>query len=86
MQSQETQSQKKNLSHGAPTHGTQQIADISLPQPTKNTIGSGEETAGKWAMLAIVAIGIFMATLDSSIVNITLPTEFDSIKNPGDYP
>ena len=28
----------------------------------------------KWAVLAIVAIGIFMATLDSSIVNISLPT------------
>ncbi|HLI09101.1 MAG TPA: MFS transporter [Ktedonobacteraceae bacterium] len=31
------------------------------------------ERAGKWAVLAIVAIGIFMATLDSSIVNISLP-------------
>jgi MFS family permease len=31
------------------------------------------ETAGKWTVLAIVSIGIFMATLDSSIVNISLP-------------
>jgi EmrB/QacA subfamily drug resistance transporter len=28
----------------------------------------------KWAVLAILAIGIFMATLDSSIVNISLPS------------
>lgn len=28
----------------------------------------------KWAVLAVLAIGIFMATLDSSIVNISLPT------------
>jgi hypothetical protein len=28
----------------------------------------------KWLVLAILAIGIFMATLDSSIVNISLPT------------
>lgn len=28
----------------------------------------------KWVVLAILAIGIFMATLDSSIVNISLPT------------
>jgi EmrB/QacA subfamily drug resistance transporter len=28
----------------------------------------------KWTVLAILAIGIFMATLDSSIVNISLPT------------
>ena len=31
------------------------------------------ETAGKWTVLAIVAIGVFMSTLDSSIVNISLP-------------
>ncbi len=74
MQSQEAPSQKKNLSHVAPTHGKQQNADSSLPQSMKNTRGAGEETAGKWAMLFIVAIGIFMATLDSSIVNISLPT------------
>lgn len=28
----------------------------------------------KWAVFAVVAIGVFMATLDSSIVNISLPT------------
>src|SRR5258708_650385 len=32
------------------------------------------EQAGKWAVLAIVAVGVFMATLDTSIVNISLPT------------
>ncbi|HEV2661215.1 MAG TPA: MFS transporter, partial [Ktedonobacteraceae bacterium] len=32
------------------------------------------EQAGKWAVLGIVAIGVFMATLDSSIVNISLPS------------
>lgn len=31
------------------------------------------ETASKWTVLAIVAIGVFMSTLDSSIVNISLP-------------
>jgi EmrB/QacA subfamily drug resistance transporter len=33
-----------------------------------------EESTSKWAVLAIVAVGVFMATLDSSIVNISLPT------------
>lgn len=33
----------------------------------------GQERAGKWTVLAIVAVGVFMATLDSSIVNISLP-------------
>jgi EmrB/QacA subfamily drug resistance transporter len=34
----------------------------------------GEKPNNKWAVLGILAIGIFMATLDSSIVNISLPT------------
>ncbi|HEV7235498.1 MAG TPA: MFS transporter [Ktedonobacteraceae bacterium] len=34
----------------------------------------GGEHASKWAVLSIVAVGVFMATLDSSIVNISLPT------------
>jgi len=33
-----------------------------------------QEHANKWAVLGIVAVGVFMATLDSSIVNISLPT------------
>ena len=35
---------------------------------------AGTERTSKWAVPAIVAIGVFMATLDSSIVNISLPT------------
>ena len=31
------------------------------------------ERTGKWSTLALVACGVFMATLDSSIVNISLP-------------
>ncbi|HUZ03337.1 MAG TPA: DHA2 family efflux MFS transporter permease subunit [Thermomicrobiaceae bacterium] len=30
--------------------------------------------ANKWAVFVVIALGIFMATLDSSIVNISLPT------------
>src|SRR5690349_7586841 len=36
--------------------------------------GDVREQPNKWVVLAILAIGIFMATLDSSIVNISLPT------------
>ena len=35
--------------------------------------GAGRETAGKWTVMGIVGIGVFMATLDASIVNISLP-------------
>src|ERR1700688_2626602 len=33
-----------------------------------------EEQTNKWVVMAILAIGVLMATLDSSIVNISLPT------------
>jgi EmrB/QacA subfamily drug resistance transporter len=32
-----------------------------------------KETAGRWTVLGMVSIGIFMGTLDASIVNISLP-------------
>jgi EmrB/QacA subfamily drug resistance transporter len=50
----------------------QTTQESSLPSADNSTKG-GEERANKWAVLAIVAIGVFMATLDSSIVNISLP-------------
>jgi EmrB/QacA subfamily drug resistance transporter len=42
----------------------------------RNSVATQENTerAGKWAVFGIVAVGVFMATLDSSIVNISLPT------------
>lgn len=49
------------------------------PQPIGQSGGTSSsaredgETAGKWTVLAIVAVGVFMSTLDSSIVNISLP-------------
>jgi hypothetical protein len=39
----------------------------------KSKKDSNEQT-NKWVVFAILAVGIFMATLDSSIVNISLPT------------
>jgi EmrB/QacA subfamily drug resistance transporter len=37
-------------------------------------VGAGRgQQPGKWAMFGVVAIGVFMATLDTSIVNISLP-------------
>ncbi|HET8845173.1 MAG TPA: MFS transporter, partial [Ktedonobacteraceae bacterium] len=60
-------------------------AESLKEEPQKSEIAR-EESAGKqpvtiassspskWAVLAILAIGIFMATLDSSIVNISLPS------------
>lgn len=53
-------------------NGTPQAVE-QVAKDSKNA-SDGRETAGKWAMLAIVGVGVFMATLDSSIVNISLPT------------
>lgn len=41
--------------------------------PAAPTASAGD-AVNKWAVLAIVGIGVFMATLDSSIVNISLPS------------
>ncbi|HZC04680.1 MAG TPA: DHA2 family efflux MFS transporter permease subunit [Ktedonobacterales bacterium] len=44
--------------------------------PSARTGAGGDATpaTNKWVVFAIVAIGVFMSTLDSSIVNISLPT------------
>ncbi|HKF36538.1 MAG TPA: MFS transporter [Ktedonobacteraceae bacterium] len=65
----------------------QRETGITNSQPSTNTSSiqvdnrdttaskdDGREHANKWAVLAILAVGVFMATLDSSIVNISLPT------------
>ncbi|GAC1363965.1 MAG: MFS transporter [Ktedonobacteraceae bacterium] len=45
-------------------------------QPARSDSATQTEVmqTNKWAVLGIVAVGVFMATLDSSIVNISLPT------------
>src|SRR5436190_12028338 len=50
----------------------------SSSQATQSYVAStSDEAAAKgvsrWAVLSVVALGVFMATLDSSIVNISLP-------------
>ena len=61
-----TQGQVKPPFTGPENDGSRPQADTPGPKQT--------EQANKWAVLVIVAIGVFMATLDSSIVNISLPT------------
>ncbi len=70
MKSREAQAQNNTIQGMTPADSKQSSEEKSDKRSTQ----PGEETAGKWAVLAIVAIGVFMATLDSSIVNISLPT------------
>src|SRR5947209_14031412 len=62
-----TQDQVKSPSTG-PEH------DGLGPQEDSRQRPEQTRQPNKWAVMAIVAIGVFMATLDSSIVNISLPT------------
>src|SRR5437588_9044666 len=66
------QSRSKLSPTGKPHEG---IATVST-DVSKMAQENLEEPKGtnKWAVMVVVAIGIFMATLDSSIVNISLPT------------
>jgi EmrB/QacA subfamily drug resistance transporter len=66
MKQKETDLENQTLSTG-----TSKIPESSGAIASKD---DGQEHANKWAVLAILAIGIFMATLDTSIVNISLPT------------
>ncbi len=59
---------------GTETGHSAQTSDAQPSQQDTRQPSDGGEHAGKWAVLAIVAVGVFMATLDSSIVNISLPT------------
>src|SRR6266567_879321 len=68
MKQQQTQSNVPQTANGRAEPGK----DLNELDSTRRS-DSAEHT-NKWAVLAIVAVGVFMATLDSSIVNISLPT------------
>src|SRR2546421_3466394 len=68
MKQQQTQSNALQTANGRAGPGQ----DLKEPDSTRR--GDSAERANKWAVLAIIAVGVFMATLDSSIVNISLPT------------
>jgi EmrB/QacA subfamily drug resistance transporter len=44
------------------------------------------ERPGKWAVFSVIAIGVLMATIDSSIVNISLPSIAHAFARPVDGP
>src|SRR5438132_352053 len=53
-----------------PTHALMHLPSLfNVPVAT----GDAQEQANKWVVLILVALGAFMTTLDSSIVNIALP-------------
>ena len=70
------QQQEKATSASSDENRTQTSEDIqATPSPRDGATAQVEAiSTNKWVVLGIVAIGVFMATLDSSIVNISLPT------------
>src|SRR5437660_5158757 len=73
MQQKETELVKQGLSTDTSKIQEKNEALSSSKSDTLYNKDDGQEHASKWAVLAIVAIGVFMATLDTSIVNISLP-------------
>src|SRR5215471_1981951 len=73
MQQKETELVKQGLSTGTSKIKEKSEVLSSSKSDVLSQKDDGQEHANKWAVLAILAIGIFMATLDSSIVNISLP-------------
>ena len=64
---------KDSLMTASPQNASETLpagVDLSSEEQPKT---DGDEHASKWAVLSIVAVGVLMATLDSSIVNISLP-------------
>jgi EmrB/QacA subfamily drug resistance transporter len=49
-------------------------SEASTEGPARGAALPRREPPGKWAVFCVVAIGVLMATLDASIVNISLPT------------
>ncbi|HEY7347088.1 MAG TPA: MFS transporter [Ktedonobacterales bacterium] len=72
----QTEQQKKGLAlEQSPSQALEEPASRrqdTLAEAEKDE--QEEKPTNKWAVFGIVAIGIFMATLDSSIVNISLPS------------
>ena len=56
------------------TNSAAELKKAGTPGAATAKSGAGKEQPNKWIVFAILAVGIFMATLDSSIVNISLPT------------
>jgi EmrB/QacA subfamily drug resistance transporter len=74
MKQKETDLGNQNLSTGTSRMQENNNALSSIESAAISSKDDGREHANKWAVMAILAVGIFMATLDSSIVNISLPT------------
>ncbi len=77
--SNEDQIQQQEKAASAPSDENQATASADTQidtQPSRDGATAQVEaiSTNKWVVLGIVAIGVFMATLDSSIVNISLPT------------
>jgi EmrB/QacA subfamily drug resistance transporter len=66
----ETNQPQTGISLTIPADRQARVLEASR-KPERNT---GKEQTNKWSVLTIVGVGVFMATLDSSIVNISLPT------------
>lgn len=68
----EHQAARSNVSPTDNSHEDRVMLSADVGEVAQENL-LGQESASKWAVMIIVAVGVFMATLDSSIVNISLP-------------
>jgi hypothetical protein len=64
---------KGSLITASPQNASETLAAGVHPSSEQQPKTDGREHVSKWAVLSIVAVGVLMATLDSSIVKISLP-------------
>ena len=63
MQPQKVRTEKNTIQCIEPIDDRRLMGDVSPSPSVGSVLKEGEETAGKWAVMAIIAIGVFMATL-----------------------
>src|SRR5437868_6664943 len=70
----QNETRRNDLAISDNTQATSDEMRTPAIKDSQQPVAAGTQRTNKWAVLAIVAVGVFMATLDSSIVNISLPT------------
>jgi EmrB/QacA subfamily drug resistance transporter len=73
------------LSSPSPADAQRDASDarnLDASGASQHPAGDANLTTNKWVVFTIVAIGVFMSTLDSSIVNISLPTIASFFQKP----
>lgn len=62
------------------------MSEVNSPAPARGRQGQEVAFSRAWRALVVLLIGMFMALLDTTIVNVALPTIRDNVNGPGNPP